>query len=473
MLSFLDRPFRMCDGLNRREALRVGGLSALGLSLPQLLQSRAAAGATPSPAAMENTGPGFGRAKSVIMLWLLGGISQVESWDPKPKAPAQVRGEFGVIPTNVPGTFMGELLPQVAQRADRLTLLRALVSNDNGHSSSGYHMLTGVPHVPPGQDNSPAVFPNFAPSQAALVRAVVPDRNGLPSAIALPYHIRTDAGTPWPGQGGGVLGRTVDPWLLNCDPSQSGFRIEELQLPEDLSSGRLTSRRNLLGGLRTSHADSLPSSAAQFAARTEQAFNLLGNTATLRAFAIDQESAELRDRYGRFRFGQSALLARRLVEAGVSLVQVNWTRVPDKPNEGAWDTHGDHCQSAKSFLMPMFDQTFSALLDDLEDRGLLDETLVVALSEFGRTPRFNKNAGRDHWGSCFSVAMAGGGMKRGYIHGASDGQAAAPLSGIMSPADLCATIFHCLGLSPDTIVHEQTGRPVPISRGVVVEDLMA
>jgi len=471
MLTFLDRPYRLCDGFNRREAICVGGLSTLGLSLPQLLHSRAAI-AAPDAFTSNDAGPGFGKAKSVIMLWLLGGISQVESWDPKPHAPAEIRGEFGIIPSAVPGILVGEHLPRIALFADRLALLRACVTDDNGHSSSGYHMLTGVPHVPPGQDNSPAVFPNFAPSQAALMRAMRPDRNGLPSSIVLPYHIRTDAGTSWPGQGGGVMGRTFDPWLLNCDPSQPEFRIEELELAQGVSGDRLASRRNLLGGLRNQGGDRLPSSAAQFAAKTDQAFDLLSGSATRRAFALDQEPVELRDRYGRYRFGQSTLLARRLVQAGVSLVQVNWTRVEGKPNDGAWDTHGDHCLSAKSFLMPMFDQTFSALIDDLQQRGLLDETLVVALSEFGRTPRFNKNAGRDHWGHCFSIAMAGGGVRSGFVHGESDGHTAAPVSGIVTPADISATIFHCLGLSPDTIVHEQSSRPFPISRGQVIFDVL-
>jgi hypothetical protein len=458
------------DGISRRDAFRYGGQLAAGLTIPQLLQSRLASAADGVTAGSEL--PGFGRAKSVIMLWLLGGISQIESWDPKPDAPEEVRGEFGVIDSVVPGISLGELLPRTSLVTDQLSLVRSMVTDDNGHSSSGYHMLTGVPHIPPGQDNIAAQFPNFAPSQAALVRAVRPDANGLPSAIALPYHMRTDAGTPWPGQGGGDLGRNVDPWLLNCDPSQPGFRIEELQLAESVSSQRLDARRSLLNQLEQ-HSGDLPSTAAQFAFRSEQAFGLLSAGTSHRAFDLEQESAETRDRYGRYRFGQSALLARRLTEAGVSLVQVNWTRIEGYENEGAWDTHGEHCKSAKGFLMPMFDQTFSALIEDLKVRGTLDETLVVALSEFGRTPRFNRKAGRDHWGHCFSVAMAGGGVRGGHIVGESDEITSAPLSGVVSPADLIATIFHCLGLPADTIVHEQSGRPIPLSRGQVVESLLA
>jgi hypothetical protein len=346
------------------------------------------------------------------------------------------------------------------------------VTQDNGHSSSGYHMLTGVPHEPPGQDNAEARFPNFAPSHAAMMRSLRADRQGLPSAIALPFHIMTDAGVNWPGQGGGVLGSKFDPWLLSCDPSLPDFRVPEVAMIDGVSSDRLAVRRRLLDQLSQSPPDGLPPAASQFRAHTEQAFDLLAGSAAQRAFAIDSEPVPTRDAYGRYRFGQSALLARRLVEAGVSLVQVNWTRVPGQPAEGAWDTHGDHCLCAKSFLMPMFDQTFSALLADLQERGRLDDTLVIALSEFGRTPRFNRKAGRDHWGSCFSVAMAGAGVRAGIVHGRSDGHAAMPLSGVVSPADITATIFHCLGFSPDTILHEQTGRPIPLSRGQVIRDIL-
>ncbi|MBL8818363.1 MAG: DUF1501 domain-containing protein [Planctomyces sp.] len=460
----------------RRDYLRTTAMAA-GLSLPQLLQTHVACSQDGSrPAVTASVGEplkGFGKAKSVIMLWLLGGISQVESWDPKPEAPQEVRGEFGVIDSIVPGISLGELLPKTSRITNELAILRAMVTNDNGHSSSGYHMLTGVPHVPPGQDNLGAVFPNFAPSRGALVRAIRPDRNGLPAAITLPYHVRTDAGTSWPGQGGGDIGMKYDPWLLNCDPSQPGFQITELELPMELDSGRLSERRRLLNTLRSLDQGRLPSSAANYVAKSDQAFELLTGAAAQQVFNIEAESTATRDRYGRHRFGQSTLLARRLAESGVSLIQVNWTRVEGYENEGAWDTHGNHCKSAKGLLMPMFDQTFSALVEDLRQRDMLEDTLVIALSEFGRTPRFNKDAGRDHWGTCFSLAMAGAGVQRGIVYGRSDSHAANPLSGIVSPADLSATIFHLLGHAPDTIVHEQTGRPIPLSRGRIVQEILA
>lgn len=462
---------------SRRGYLQSTAALASGLSLPQLMQAKTLraeeANRTVGTASGIESLRGFGKAKSVIMLWLLGGISQVESWDPKPEAPDEVRGEFGIIDSVVPGISLGELLPRTSRITNELAILRAMVTNDNGHSSSGYHMLTGVPHVPPGQDNLGAVFPNFAPSRGALVRAICPDRNGLPAAITLPYHVRTDAGTSWPGQGGGDIGMKYDPWLLNCDPSSPGFQITELELPKDLDSSRLSERRRLLTSLRALDQARLPSSAANYVAKSDQAFDLLTGAAARKVFNIDAESVEIRERYGRHRFGQSTLLARRLAEAGVSLIQVNWTRVEGYENEGAWDTHGNHCKCAKGLLMPMFDQTFSALVEDLRQRGMLEETLVIALSEFGRTPRFNKDAGRDHWGTCFSLAMAGAGVQRGFVYGQSDSHAANPLSGIVSPADLSATIFHLLGHSPDTIVHEQTGRPIPLSRGRIVQEILA
>ncbi len=193
--------------------------------------------------------------------------------------------------------------------------------------------------------------------------------------------------------------------------------------------------------------------------------------AARRAFALTEESDATRDRYGRYRFGQSVLLARRLVEAGVSLVQVNWSRVDGQTNNGTWDTHRDHCKSLKSFLMPMLDQTYSALLEDLQERGLLEDTLVVWIGEFGHTPRLNSVGGRDHWGNCFSIALAGGGIRGGIVHGESDPHAAFPVSGIVTPADITATIFHCLGFNPETMLHDQTNRPIPLSRGEVIVNL--
>jgi len=467
MLTMRNRPTSLCDRLPRRDAMQIGGLSALGLSLPQLLQRRVQA----KP--IEEASPGFGRAKSVIMLWLLGGPPQHETWDPKPNAPKEVRGEYSPISSVVPGIHVGELMPRTAMHTDKMAVLRAVVTKDQAHSSSGYQMLTGVPHAPLSQENVTSKAPNLSPSHAAIMRALQPDRDGTPSAIALPYHIANDGEILWPGQTAGILGRKYDPWLLKCDPSQPNFRIPDLAFPDDVSTARFTSRRALLSQLDpVRETIERVSASGRFSQQTEQAFNLLTGSASRRAFEINEESTETRDRYGRNRFGQSVLLARRLVEAGVSLVQVNWTRVEEVKGNGSWDTHSNHFADLRNHLMPRMDMACSALLQDLDERGLLNETLVVWLGEFGHTPRINGNAGRDHWGNCFSIALGGAGIKGGTVHGESDAHAAFPVSGIVSPADITATIFHCLGYAPETMLYDQTDRPIPLSHGHVIREIV-
>ncbi len=469
MLTLLNHSTSLCDGLRRREAMRVGGLSALGLSLPQLLQQRS----VKAQDSLSDASPGFGRAKSVILIWLLGGPPQHETWDPKPGAPKEIRGDYGCIDSVVPGLRVGELMPRTAMHTDKLAVLRAVVTKDQAHSSSGYQMLTGVPHVPPSQENVTSKAPNLSPSHGSMMRALRADRDGMPSSITLPYHIANDGEILWPGQGAGVLGRKFDPWLINCDPSKPGFRIPDLALPDEISANRFTSRRALLSSLDPMRSEfERAGVAGRFNQQTEQAFDLLTGKSARRAFEIDQESSETRDRYGRNRFGQSVLLARRLVEAGVSLVQVNWTRVEAVTNNGSWDTHSNHFSDLKNHLMPRMDAAYSALLQDLDERGLLNETLVVWLGEFGHTPRINGNAGRDHWGNCFSIALGGAGIRSGIIHGESDSHAAFPVTGIVTPADITSTIFHCLGHSPETLLYDQTGRPFPLSRGRVIREIV-
>lgn len=471
MLVVSDVPYQLCDGKNRREAMRIGGLSALGLSLPKLLASSAQANTT--TASHIDQSPGFGRAKSVILVWLLGGPPQHETWDPKPNAPLEIRGQFGRIDSVVPGIHVGELMPKTAMHTDKLSVLRAVVTKDQAHSSSGYQMLTGVPHQPLSQENVTSKAPNLSPSHAAMMRMLRPDHDGLPSSIVLPYHIANDGEILWPGQNAGILGRQFDPWLIPCDPSRADFRIPDLALPEDISSGRLNSRRQLLSTLDSVKRQADRSGVAgRFGHHSQQAFDLLAGRSARRAFEISEESEAVRDRYGRNRFGQSMLLARRLVEAGVSLVQVNWTKVEEIKNNGSWDTHKNHFADLRDHLMPRMDLAYSALLEDLQQRQLLDETLVVWLGEFGHTPRVNGEAGRDHWGNCFSIALAGAGIRRGSVHGESDPHAAFPLSGIVSPADVTATIFHCLGYTPETLLHDQTGRPFPLTRGEVIREIL-
>ena len=467
MFNITDpRGLRLCDGVSRRSWLQVGSLALGGLTFPNLLCAQARA-AAPAPLTS------FGKAKSVIVFGLVGGPPQHETWDPKPEAPAEIRGEFGVIPTKTPGLHVGELMPKTAQWTEQIAVLRAIVTGDNAHSSSGYQMLTGVPHVPLNQESAVPRPPNDWPSMGALVRALKQRSGQLPAAVTLPEHIWNDGNFPWPGQDAGFLGQAHHPWLIHCDPSSDGFSIPALTLPTDVAQLRFESRHQLLGQLNqqlSAMADSRQ--VLNYGVHAQKAIDLLTASSTRDAFDLRQEPAEVRDRYGRSRFAQSVLMARRLVEAGVSLVQVNWTRIKDQPNQGGWDTHTKHNDSLKSLLMPIADQCFAALLQDLADRGLLDSTLVVWFGEFGRTPKFNANAGRDHWGRCFSLALAGGGVRGGVVYGKSDKHAAEPVDGIVTPADFLATIFHCLGYIPDTELHDSQGRPIPLSRGRVIEAIV-
>jgi hypothetical protein len=462
MFSLFDKGTRLCDGLTRREWLRVGGLGAFGLSLPALLGARAAAS------------PSGGRARSCILLFHLGGPPQHDTWDPKPDAPVEIRGELKSIPTHLPGLRVGELMPRTARLVDRICVLRAMSTADNAHSSSGYWMLTGMPHQPTNSENSKPGAPNDWPCTAAIVKKLRPSHGGLPSAITLPEPIWNTGMLFWPGQDGGFLGRSADPWLIRCDPNTADFQVPGLAPPAEVNATRLSGRLSLLE--KVNHGlDMLDRTAAvaRHDVRTQQAFDLLRAGKARRAFDLDREPATLRERYGRNRWGQSVLLARRLVEAGVSLVQVNWMRMPgDTDDSPAWDTHRGNAARLKKNLMGPMDLAYSALLEDLQERGLLDETLVVWMGEFGRSPKINGGGGRDHWGRVFSVALAGGGIRGGQVIGSSDRTGGLPQEGRVQPQDLTATVFHCLGYPPHTEIHDGQGRPLVISRGEVIRQAL-
>ena len=470
MPSPFDQLPNRSDGITRREWfdtwgrewMTSGGIGLGGLTMPGLAAAQAA-----TPTAVAPT------AKRVILLMFNGGTPQHETWDPKPLAPANIRGEFGAISSATPGLRVGELMPRIAQLSNHFAVLRAVVTNDNSHSSSGYQMLTGVPHQPLNQESALPKPPNNWPSMGALVRALKQDVGQLPSAITLPEHIWNDGRKPWPGQDAGFLGRRHDPWLIHCQPQHNTFNVPGLSPRDDVAANRIQQRRRLLEQFdnAAAHFDQDPA-VSSYNLHARQALDLLSRQQTSNAFDLGQESDSTRDRYGRSRYAQSVLLARRLIERNVSLVQVNWTRIKDKPNQGGWDTHSKHCESLKSFLMPMMDQAVSALLEDLRDRGLLDDTLIVWQGEFGHTPKINAKAGRDHWGSCFCVAMAGGGIQGGCVHGSSDPHAAFPVDGVVRPKDIISTVFHCLGYDPDTIVHDPLDRPTPISRGRVIRQIL-
>lgn len=466
MLTLRAQGGRLCDGLSRREVLHAGGLGLLGLSLPELLRGRAQAAAEG-----ERRGP---RARSCIVLFLMGGPPQHSTWDPKPDAPEQIRGEFKPIATTVPGIQVCELMPRLARQMDRLCLLRGVCTDDNAHSSSGYFMLTGHPHQPTNFENANPGPPNNWPTLGAYVQRLRGTRAGLPAAVRLPHRIFNTDGSVWPGQDAGLLGRSADPWLLRCEPAASQYRIPEFSLAADVPVGRLSDREGLLARMdRHFEAVERGGLLGQYDAQTRQAFELLRADRSRQAFDLGREPEAVRERYGRSPFGQSVLLARRLVEAGVSLVQVNWYRGPDEPSDNpCWDSHTKESERLKTVLVPPMDQAFAALLDDLAARGLLDETLVVCMAEFGRTPKFNGRAGRDHWGHVFSVALAGGGIRGGQVYGASDAIGGYPKDGRVLPQDLLATLFHCLGYRPDTEVHDTLGRPLPLSRGRVIDRIL-
>lgn len=454
---------RLCDGLRRRDVLRIGGLGAFaaGFGLTDLETGRALA--KPS----DNT---FGRAKSCIVLFLMGGPPQHSTWDPKPDAPAEVRGDFGAIATRAPGLSIGELFPKTAKVADKICLLRALSTGDNAHSSSGYYMMTGRPHQPMNFENANPGRPNDSPVLGALVGRSIASREGLPAAVTLPHRIFNTDGSVWPGQDAGFLGRARDPWLLNAKVAAEGYRVNEISLPVGFDRDRIERRKSLLDDLqrRLDAPENNP-----FDQNLRKAFDLLLSPRARKAFRLEDEPVTVRERFGRGPFGQSVLLARRLVEAGVALVQVNWYRGPDEPPDTpCWDSHAHESARLKTVLAPPTDQAFSALLEDLSSRGLLDETLVVCMSEFGRSPRLDSNGGRGHWGSVFSIALAGGGIRGGLVHGASDRIGASPRDGKVRPEDLSATIFHCLGVDPRSEVRDTLGRPQPLSRGDVVRALL-
>src|SRR5262245_8050139 len=323
MLTIDQQGPRLCDGLTRREWLRVGGLSAFGLGLPTLLRSgQVAAAKTP-----RSGEPSAGKAKACIVLFLMGGPPQHSTWDPKPEAPAEIRGAFKPIATATPGLMVSELMPKTARLTDKICVLRAMASNDNAHSSSGYYMMTGQPHQPMNFENANPGAPNDYPNLGGVVRRLKQNHSGLPAAMTIPHRIFNTNGSVWPGQDAGFLGRSADPWLFTCRPASPHFRIPEFTLSDEIPAPRLETRQSLLHQVNQ-RLDSIERSSTlgTFDKQTQQAFDLLRSPRSRLAFRLDHESERVRDRYGRSQFGQSVLLARRLVEAGVTLVQVNWFR---------------------------------------------------------------------------------------------------------------------------------------------------
>lgn len=438
---------------SRRAILEAGAVSFAGLGLPGLLRADTSTAANP-------TGAGFGRAKSCILVFAWGGPSHLDTWDPKPDAPADIRGEFQPIATRTPGLFITEHFPQLAQQTHRLAVVRSMTHDDPAHLSTVHLLQTG--HLAP-KPNSDADGPSTKdwPHLGAFVAKLMPTSGALPPAVTMPWIVSHPAapGGKAPGQHGGWLGKAYDPFLLDGDPSAPGFQVTGMQLPEGMSYERLASRRGLLG---TTGAEWDPARLSSWDSFQGRAIGALESAQARGAFEVAREDPRLRDRYGRNIHGQCLLLARRLVESGVRLVTVNW----HDDGQAFWDTHGNNFPSLKNRLMPPTDQGLSALLDDLSARGLLDETLIVWIGEFGRNPKINRaNAGREHWPRCYSAVLAGAGVQGGVIYGASDRIGAYPANNPTSPEDIAATILHALGVAPSTEVADAVGRPLRVCDG--------
>ncbi len=453
MIHVLGGGTRLCDGLTRRELLSFGGAAVL-----QLLAGTAA-GAGPV------TGPaGPGPARSLLFISLFGGPSHQDVWDLKPEAPAEIRGEFKPIRTNVAGIEICEHLPKLARMADRYSLVRSVSHADNGHGSAMSACFTGYPHPLP--NTNPIPTPNDFPAYGSVLALLKPPSGPVPPFVCV-GGTQIVCGNQIPGQRAGYLGPSYEPYVVEGDPNARNFRVPELTLPADWTRLRLERRRSLLQAV--DHAERLAergTAPETLDVAQRQAFELLASQRVRSALDLSGETAALRDRYARTTFGQSLLLARRLVEAEVPCVTVNWSR------GGPWDTHSNNFNGLRQSLLPPFDQSFSALLQDLADRRLLESTLVVCTGEFGRTPKINKDAGRDHWAGVYTAVLAGGGVQGGRVHGSSDAQAAYPQTDAVGPWDIAATLFHCMGLSPETEVRDRTGRPMKISRGEPIRTLL-
>lgn len=437
---------RWCSGLHRRAFLQIGASSALGWCWGRWLAARAAV-----------AGRGSAPARAVIVLWLWGGPSQLDTFDPKPNAPLEYRGPFGTIPTRISGVRFCELFPQLAQRSHRLAVLRTLTTVSNDHGIAGTVGLTGSGAGGVGLDGKPLPGVPQPALGSVVARVRAGERRGGAAALH-PFFViggkMHQGKKPIIGEGGGVLGAAWDPFRLEYDPVR-GTRIPALQLPAELTPERLRHRQTLLEAL-----DGLQRQAEQqvrndrLTAHQQRVLAMLTAPQTRAAFDLSREPSALVDRYGRTRFGQSCLLARRLVEAGVPFVQVNWSdhvEAEEDAGDGGWDHHYRNFQLMQDRHAPWLDQALSALLDDLEERGLLASTLVLAYGEFGRTPLINDKAGRDHWPDCYCALAAGGGLRGGCFVGTSDARAARPADTPLTPADLHATVLHQLGLTSEQI----------------------
>jgi len=445
---------------SRRQFLKQGVLGgvAAGISLPQLLQANG-----PARLGQKST------ADNVILLFLDGGPSHLDMWDMKPKAPEGIRGEFKPIATSVPGYQMCEHLPQMAALAHRGTVVRSMHHTvNNSHGAAVYTALTGHDRGELGGLAAPTDHPHMG----AVLAKLRPTPIDALSHVHLPYITQEGAGNPpQPGFFGGFLGRSYDPLFVLTDPNSPNFQVPELTLQQNVSNNRLNQRRQLFQtlGLQTGH--SLQAAAAgEMTAMQSRAMDLLSSERAQTAFRLDQEKPSDRERYGRNIYGQSVLLARRLIEAGTRLVTISWA--PDA--NATWDTHGNNFVNLKSTLLPQLDMACASLVTDLADRGMLERTIVAVFGDFGRTPRINgNNGGRDHWNFCYSLMMFGGGFQKGLIYGTSDETGAFPASNPLVPGDILATMYGALGIPSESEIYDQLARPYRVvPAGQLIPELL-
>ncbi|HUE70889.1 MAG TPA: DUF1501 domain-containing protein [Pirellulaceae bacterium] len=459
MLRVLGRRYQACDGVPRRDFLRLGMLGSLAASLP------AAAFGEPGKEAS------FGRAKRCILLFLTGGPSQHDTFDCKPDAPAEIRGELKPIATNVAGIQVSELFPKLAQQADKFCIVRSVTHRDPAHTSAGYSMLTGLVHPKAGKEGDGMALPapEDHPHVGSLLALHRQGRGGPPPFVSLPEVIKDAAVNEFPGQGGGFLGKSYDPLRIEASQERTAFEPPALVLPADVTGQRLADRSLLRGQLNELVCGT--EAMRNLDGHYERALGLFASSSLGDAFALDREPQKVRNDYGTHLFGQGCLLARRLIEAGVELVTVYW-HYEGPEDSPVWDTHGNNYPHLRQRLAPPTDQAASALLADLHQRGLLDETLVIVMGEFGRTPRVNASGGRDHWPHVQSILLAGAGIPGGTVYGASDKQGAYPAEKPIAPADLIATTLHLMGVPRDMELVDRTGRPLRACSGEPVWGLL-
>ena len=436
-------PSHNCEGTNRREFIRVGSLGLAGLTLPNLLQANAASAKKKEP--VDNL--------SVIFMWMQGGPSHIDTFDPKPNAPSDIRGEFSVIPTNIPGVQISEHLPMMAKNLDKYSIIRSGYSYNGSHGVADAYMLTGW------RFNPSTVYPTYG----AVMSRELGYRNGMPPYVQLGNSIDQRFGGGLPG----YAGSEHNPFIIQEDPSKADFSIDGVSLPNGLTSSRFGRRERMLQKLDNwqKKIETKGNDVGAMNSFYDKAFSMVTSPAAKRAFDLSQEPVKVRERYGMNKFGQSCLLARRLVESGVRFINVTM---------GGWDTHANNFKTLKDRNLPTIDQSWSALLEDLQTRGMLEKTMVIWLGDFGRTPKINSAAGRDHWAGSTVFCMGGGGMKVGSVIGKSDANAEQPVTPPIQIEDIAATLYTILGIPVDKHYVAPDGRPFRINlNGKVVNEILA